>query len=328
MLKLIKNQKGSTMIFAALMMVSMAGFAALSIDTGVILTADHQLQNAVDAAALAGASGLLINQSTATNRAVAVGALNTYMNQPVALNAGNVSFPAANRVRVQAARQLNLFMARALGVNTANINATALAELSVLSQTKKLRPWCIPFENWSIGAQTVLKAGSTSTHSCGERTESSSFYYAVDYPPVNKGTPVCGATSYSDYIKFSYTGEVGIGDVLQVETGNMEGPTQQGVNYLISQDAGARWDNAQKTVVNSKFPGFTSPRILKVPFFDPDAALEAGRDEVAVTGLGAFFLEEASYDGDITGRFIKITTEGTNTAGPGAGYLYKIKLLQ
>lgn len=325
MLKLIKNQKGSTMIFAALMMVSMAGFAALSIDTGVILTADHQLQNAVDAAALAGASGLLINQSTATNRAVTVSALNSCINQPVTLNAGNVSYPTANRIRVQATRQINLFMARALGVNTANINALAMAELGALSETKKLRPWCIPFENWTVGSQVVLKAGSQS--SCGE-SGTPSYYYAVNYPPVNKGTPVTGADAYRDYIDFSYLGDVAIGDVLQTEPGNMEGPTQQGVNSLISQDPGAYWDNTQKTIVNSNFPGFSSPRILKVPFFDPDFPPLHGRDEVTVAGLGAFFLEGVGNDGEVLGRFIKITTEGTNKAGPGAGMLYKVKLLQ
>lgn len=325
MLRIIKNQKGSTLIFAALMMVSMAGFAALSIDTGLILTADHQLQNAVDAAALAGASGLLINQSTATNRALTVSAMNSCINQPVTLNAGNVSYPTANRIQVQTTRQINLFMARALGVNTANVNATALAELSVLSETQKLKPWCIPFETCNIGAQVTLKVGSTS--SCREPA-SPSFYYAVDYPPVNKGTPTSGANVYRDYIQFSYLGDVAIGDVLQVEPGNMEGPTQQGVNYLISQDPGAYWNPSLQAVVNSNFPGFSSPRILKIPFFDPDFPPLHGRDEVTVAGLGAFFLEGVSITGEVRGRFIKITTEGTNQAGPGAGMLYKVKLLQ
>jgi len=325
MLRIVKNQKGSALVFAALIMTSMVGFAALSVDTGMILTADHQLQNAVDAAALAGASGLLINQSAATSRALAVSALNSCLNQPVVLNSGNLSYPAGNRIRVQANRPVNLFIARALGVNTANLNAVALAELSALSETKKLKPWCIPFENWNIGSPVVLKVGSAS--SCGEPA-TPSFYYAVDYPPVNKGTPVSGANVYRDYIKFSYPGDIAIGDVLQVEPGNMQGPTQQGVNYLISQDPGAYWDNSLKSVVNSNFPGFSSPRILKVPFFDPDDPPRPGRDEITVAGLGAFFLEGVTNGGEVRGRFIKITTEGTNKAGPGAGYLYKVKLLQ
>jgi hypothetical protein len=324
MLRIVKNQKGSALVFAALTMTAMVGFAALSIDTGVILTADHQLQNAVDAAALAGASGLLINQSTATGRALAVGALNSCLNQPVALNAGNVSYPVGNRIRVQANRPVNLFMARAFGVNTATVNAAAMAELGALSETKKLRPWCIPFENWSIGSQVVLKEGAHSSCDGG----SSSYYYAVNYPPVNKGTPVTGSDVYRDYIDFSYVGEVAIGDVLQVEPGNKNGPTQQGVNYLISQDPGAYWDNAQKAIVNSNFPGSSSPRVLKVPFFDPDNPPANGRSAVTVAGLGAFFLEGVGSDGEVLGRFIKITTEGTNKAGPGAGYLYKVKLLQ
>jgi len=323
MLRMIKSEKGSALIFAALVMASMLGFSALAIDTGMILTADHQLQNAVDAAALAGASGLLINKSSATNRAIAVGGLNQCINQPVVINGANVSYPTANRIRVQANRQVNLFIAPILGVNTSNVNAAALAELGALSETKKLKPWCIPFENWCVGSQVVLKTGSICP-----LPPTPSFYYAVDYPPINKGTPVPGANAYRDYIKFSYPGEVAIGDVLQVEPGNMKGPTQQGVNYLISQDPGASWDNSLQAVVNSNFPGFSSPRILKVPFFDINNPPHPGREEVTVAGLGAFFLESVTSQGNVIGRFIKITTEGTNKAGPGAGLLYKVKLLQ
>lgn len=322
MLKIIKCQKGSTLVFAAIVMVAMVGFSALAIDTGMILTADHQLQSAADAAALAGASGLLVNQSTATSRAISVSALNNCINQPVVINGANVSYPTANRILVQANRQVNLFIAPILGVRTSNVNAAALAELGKLSVTKKLKPWCIPFENWNVGEQVELKVGSHS--SCGVP----SYYYAVNYPPVNKGTPAPGANVYRDYIKFSYQGEVAIGDLLQVEPGNMKGPTQQGVNYLISQDPGAYWNNSLQAVVNSNFPGFSSPRILKVPFFDPANPPRPGRSEVTVAGLGSFFLEGVTNGGDVIGRFIKITTEGTNKAGPGAGLLYKAKLIQ
>jgi len=325
MSKMLKSEKGSTLVFAALVMVSTLGFGALAIDTGMILTADHQLQNAADAAALAGASGLLVNRSTATSRAISVSALNSCVNQPVVINGANVSYPTANRVRVQVNRPVTLFIAPVLGVRTSNINAVALAELGQLSETKKLKPWCIPFENWSVGSQTTLKIGPPSSSSCGEPEN---YFYAVDYSPVNKGTPVSGATVYTDYIKFSYPGDIGIGDVLQVEPGNMNGPTQQGVNYLISQDPGAYWNNSLKAVVNSNFPGFSSPRILKVPFFDANNPPQPGRREVTVAGLGAFFLEGITNGGEVLGRFVKITTEGTNKAGPGAGLLYKTKLIQ
>jgi len=58
------------------------------------------------------------------------------------------------------------------------------------------------------------------------------------------------------------------GDDLVQEPGNMEGPTVQGINDLVAQDSGARWDDATNTVINSKF-GSHSPRIFPIPLYDP-----------------------------------------------------------
>jgi len=323
MLRIIKSQKGSALIFAVLVMVSMLGFAALAIDTGMILTADHQLQNAVDAAALAGASGLLINQSVATNRAVAISSLNDCMNRAVVINAANVSYPAATRILVQANRQVPLFVAPILGVNTSAVTAVASALLEPLSETRKLKPWAVPFLNWNIGEQVLLKAGDNDD----APGTNPSFHYAIDYPPVNKGTPIPGGNAYRDFIMNSYDGTVTIGDIIQVEPGNKVGPTRQGVDYLMSQDPGAFWDTQQGAVLGSNYPGFSSPRIIKIPFYDPNSPPGNGRSTITVTGLGSFFLEGMSGK-DLIGRFMKITTEGTNKGGPGAGLLYQVKLIQ
>lgn len=323
MLRIIKCQKGSTLVFAAIVMVAMIGFTALAIDTGMILTADHQLQSAVDAAALAGASGLLINQGVATNRAVAVSALNNCINQAVVINAGNVSYPTPTRIAVQTNRQVPLFIAPILGVNTSTITAVASAQLGQLSETKSLKPWAVPFLNWNIGEQVLLKAGDNKD----APGTNPSFHYAINYPPVNKGNPIPGANAYRNFIMNSYNGTVTIGDVIQVEPGNMVGPTRQGVDYLMAQDPGAFWDTQSGSVLGSNYPGFSSPRIIKIPFYDPNSPPSNGRSTITVTGLGAFFVEGLSGK-DLIGRFMKITTEGNNKGGPGAGLLYKIQLIQ
>jgi len=323
MLRMIKNEKGSALIFAALVMVSMVGFAALAIDTGMILTADHQLQNAVDAAALAGASGLLNNQSVATSRAIAAGGLNDCINQAVNISAANVSYPTPTRIRVQANRRVNLFVAPILGINTSTVTAASSALVDKVSETTRLKPWAIPDLNWTIGDPVVLKAGGL-----GAPSTNPSYFYAIDYPPLNKGNPVTGSDAYNDGINNSYQGTVTIGDQIQLEPGNMSGPTDQGVNYLVSQDPGAFWDAQQGAVLGSNSPGFSSPRIIKIPFYDSNDPPHSGRSTITVTGLGSFFLEGITSDGDVIGRFMKITSAGNNKGGPGSGTIYKIKLIE
>ncbi len=312
-----KREEGNALVLIALALVTILGFSALAIDIGVMLTARTQLQDAVDAAALAGASGLLFSQAEATNRAIALAGLNDCINQPVVINAANVTFPTAGRVQVQASRLLNLFFARVLGINTANITATAAAELRTFSGSDGQKPLAVPDLGYVLGQQVVLKSGTSGTPP--------SFYNAVDYPPVNKGNPVSGANEYRENLINGSTMAIEIGDILQVEPGNMVGPTKQAVDNLISQDPNAYWDGTKGQVVHSNYPGYSSPRIIKIPMYDPNYPPKSGRSTITVVRLGAFFLE-GMQGKDVVGRFMKITTSGI--WGPGPSMLYGMKLVQ
>jgi hypothetical protein len=307
MSKFMKKEKGSVLVIVALAIVVIMGFAALAIDVGVMLTAKNQLQSAVDAAALAGASGLVVSQTKATNRAITFAALNNCINQPVTITAQDVTFPTPNRVRVDATRLLNLYFARVLGMNTANITAAAVAEIATLGGTGDLKPWALPDLEWTLGDLVTLKAGEL-----GAAGTSSGFFYPVDFPPVNRGTPVGGAQAYEENILYGAGDPVFVGDELLVEPGNMIGPTAHATNELISQDPNAHWGG--ESVDGSAYPGFSSPRIIKIPFYDPNLAPDSGRNTVIIVRLGAFFIE-GFHGRNLEGRFIEITTSGTS-GGP------------
>ena len=74
----------------------------LAIDGAILMTAKNQLQSAADAAALAGASGLLTgSQDEAVERAIDFSSYNKAVEQnqtPVVINAGDVTFPRVRRV--------------------------------------------------------------------------------------------------------------------------------------------------------------------------------------------------------------------------------------
>jgi hypothetical protein len=107
------------------------------------------------------------------------------------------------------------------------------------------------------------------------------------------------------------------GDRLQLEPGNMVGPTMHGMEDLIAKDPGARWDPSTNAVVGSNFG--LSPRVGLIPLFDPRLAPSSGRNYVTVSKIGAFFIESVGPGSQVQGRFIQITTQGSPCPENGVG---------
>jgi Flp pilus assembly protein TadG len=324
MRKLIQEERGNILALTALAMVCLIGFASLSIDVGIMLAARNQLQAAADAAALSGAMGLLDTQTECTARAIATASRNTCMSQPVVINSDNVTFPQPNQVMVQANRSVNLNFAGIIGLQTASVSATAVAVVGTLSSAKGLKPWGIP-DIYEPGDRATIKAGEL-----GAPSTNSSFFYPVDFPPVNRGTPEPGASNYEENIINGSDSEIGIGDILQVEPGNQVGPTHQGVSVLIGKDPGAYWDPSLGEyggVANSNAGpdgSSASPRVVVIPMYDPDLPPDSGRNTISVTRLGVFFID--TFQGrDLKGYFMEGWAQGS--LGGGNSMLKGVKLV-
>jgi len=314
----MSDENGNVIAITAVAMLVFIGFLSLGVDVGTMMIARNQLQTAADAAALAGASGLVFNQSEATNRAIEFAANNTCMNQSVQISTSDVTFPTSSRVQVQTNQTINLNFAGVIGLPTANISAVAAAEIGTIVGTGGLKPWAVPDFGWSVGEEVVIKSGVL-----GAPATNPGYFYPVNFPPLNRGTPVPGAQEYESNIVNGADSEIYINDILQVEPGNMVGPTQQGVNYLIDQDPNAYWDGSG--VANSAFPGYSSPRIIKVPLYDHNLAPDSGRNTVVIVGLAAFFVIDMRGR-DVIGVFLEMTTGGT--FGNGFSLLKGVKLVQ
>lgn len=108
------------MVLFALLLVFMIGLVGLTADAGLVFHQRAMLQNAADAAALAGAYQLP-DTVAATNAANSYCALN-------GIKAGDVcsvSFPAANRVTVRIDRQVQLHFANILGIQSFKVSVKA-----------------------------------------------------------------------------------------------------------------------------------------------------------------------------------------------------------
>jgi len=319
-IRFIRQERGATMVLAAASMLAILALAALAIDVGYMLTARNQLQAGVDASALAGAAGLMTSRTQATQNAMDFASRNTCIQQPVAVGNSDITFPSSSRIRVTSNQTLPLFFASALGMNTVNISAAATAELGSIIGTDHLRPWAIPDMGFSLGDRVMIKSGQL-----GAPGTNPGFFYPSDFPPVNRGRPISGASEYRSNIENGCDGTVEIGDVLQIEPGNMVGPTKQGVDAIIRWDSGAYWDNSSSSVVGSDYPGYTSPRICIVPLYDERYPPDSGRNTITVTGLAVFFVEDMQGK-NVYGRFIEMLTHGI--WGSGNTYLYGVHLVE
>ncbi|MGQ9559631.1 MAG: pilus assembly protein TadG-related protein [Candidatus Oleimicrobiaceae bacterium] len=315
---LLGDQRGNALALATAMMFVFLCCAGMAIDLGSILSSRTQLQSAVDAAALAGARGLIRNTETAISYAVVTFGANRLQNRSLQLAPGEVSFPAAHRVSVSVTRPVNLFFLQLAGLQRVNISAQATAMCGTVRSTYGLKPWAVPDQHWQVGDRVVLKTGS---HGQGGGT--GSWHYPVCFPPINRGSPVRGANAYRNNIINGASCEVEIGDRLLVEPGNMQGPTSQGVNSLLSLDPNAYWDGDH--VKGSAYPGDSSPRICKIAVIDPNDNPGNGRGEVTVVRFGVFFLE--GMDGqNVVGYYMRAATRGD--FGGGGSDLFAVKLVE
>jgi hypothetical protein len=179
-----------------------------------------------------------------------------------------------------------------------------------------------------VGVQITLKLRKHNQAMLSE------WYYAVDYPAANKGTPITGANRYGEWIAGCPDRSivVEVGDTLQIEPGNMVGPTEQGVDALIALDPNARWDTQTDQVIYSTFT--RSPRVVKACLFDPSVGVideGSGRKTVQVAKVFAFFIEAVDSDGEVTGRFLRVSDSGNvvDCGSPDSrDFLYSVRMVE
>lgn len=85
------GDKGSALVYIALMIVVLIAFVSLAVDLGYMYAARGQLQNAADASALAGAAMNLADSASVKQKAIEFAAKNKAAGDAVAITEGDVS---------------------------------------------------------------------------------------------------------------------------------------------------------------------------------------------------------------------------------------------
>ena len=153
----------------------------------------------------------------------------------------------------------------------------------------------------------------------------------------NPGGNETGAASYRANICNCNTSPIALNTPYPIKTGNMLGPTAQGVGELIDMDKNARWDPSWtdpetgqrgRISYNGQSPyadnPMGSPRVIKVAMYDPTQIDKPGMQDIKFNNFALFFIEEQKNQKDpITGRFL-FYVSGEDAPGPSTGPLVRV----
>jgi Flp pilus assembly protein TadG len=308
-----KSQKGTSVVIFALMFTIIIGFAALTIDIGSVVFEKARLSSAVDAAALAGAQELIANSTNTQN------IVKNYLDKNVmGLQENNTSINSSEHsVKVTAAKRVDYFFARILGMSSQDIRAEAKAKVENISSLTGVRPLGIIQQTFSYGTQYTLKQGASDG--------TSGNYAAIDL----WGS---GADDYGKNLLYGYSGTVAIGNQIPTKTGIVAEKTRDSINQLIH--------NCTHGCTYEKYNP-NCPRIIQMPVVSTFDV--SGKKYIEILGFATFFLEGVIYysengngvgvgagvgQADIVGRFITEIKNG-QTSGTISDYgTYGIRLVK
>lgn len=292
------GEQGYILIVTSVLLVVLIGFVAMATDTGILYSGRTMAQEAVDAAALAGASSFVLDPWGPQPDTAEDYALNTALEQGVladAVAAGevNINVDVANRlVTVRWTRMEQTYLARALGIDSANIGVQATAEAArTPTGASCVKPWflpntitlppgsdvcdaCDPSEPefnqlliqhgqvtpWAMrlissGQQITIKPGNP------QNALEPAQFYAIRMPSSS------GADDYREYIAgCTPDATIFCQDCYGVEPGNMVGPTKQGTEDLIGNPADVFMEPS--VYCNGGDCRDTSPSLITLPVWN------------------------------------------------------------
>lgn len=300
MLRLLREEKGATIVVVALCITVMIGFAALVIDVSNLYLNKTRLVNLADAAALAGAQDLPGDPQAAADSAYSYAARNGMASDVV-----RVSIDSSNTVlTVNASRIVPFFFAAIFDMTSGNVSARAVAAIRPIGGVSGVVPFGVVRQNFIYGTPYILKEGGGSG-------------YNGNFAALALGGN--GSPIYQTNIKQGYQRQLKIGDWVSTETGNMSGPTSEGVEYRMALDPNAAFETVEES----------SGRILIIPIID---SLEVnGRSDVLIVGFAAFFLQGVGGRGSdnyVTGQFMQMVVPGDISTGVANYGLYTSTLIE
>jgi Flp pilus assembly protein TadG len=290
----LRDESGAVLVMVAIAMVALLGFTALTIDGGRLFSEKSQLQNALDAAVLAGAQGLKTSTTEAKTIAIDVATKNGF---PITETDLTVT---ADSIKVTKLVNVPLTFARVLGKSNADVSATSKAVIALLRSASGIAPIAVEEDEIPDGKELTCFNPGEQKGNCG--------FLALD------GS---GAKTLEEALRNGSTYTVGT--QVETEPGEMWGPVSSAINDLIKADKDKPQCQSADTADS------TCERIIYVVVTDTfeDAS---GRDVINVVGFAAYWIE--GFDGKtLIGEFLERFEPG-QIGGVDTGTIYGVKLVE
>lgn len=349
-----KRQRGSSLIMLALLITALFAMAALAVDIGVLYTARTSAQHAADAAAIAGAytftNAAATQPDAAINAAIAVAAETAILGQPVTITAADIVVDQANRrVTVNVPRMqdnggaIATYFAQVIGINTVDVLVQATAEAADSATASRcLKPFFIPNtvlseKDWQVacddGEVFFDDAGNLTSYAISHIGQLSNVrptnpenalepgqFYSLDFGS-GASTYECTIANCLNYCPNVDEPIVRCNAEYPVKTGNMVGPTRQGVDGFLAEppdlwfSVGQYQDGATGTIKDS------SVQLAVAPIWDnckQQISPGYAGQKVKVVGFSEIFIQ--GMDGPNVQAYLVNATScaGAGNAGEGS----------
>jgi len=298
-----RQELGQGLVLAALAMLVILGFAAMAIDVGLFLHEKRELQNAADAAALAGVQELPYSSAEAEQKAEEWAA-----NNGIDIGGGELesvkittTYVSNDTVRVRVQRDVPFVFARVLGFTSDTMQATAVARVGSPTIAAGAMPWALresykeSAEAAGYGLPVVLMESA--------KEGASGKFGALCFDGAH-----CGASEYVDTIREG--GQVELGESYYMKTGVMPVPTTKALDdrftgestecdtfeEVFNQVGEDDWEFTSNTCNPWTDQGSGSRRVVLAPVIEDYYYDECTGSSCLVQGSGfaMLFLEDPS----------------------------------
>jgi Putative Flp pilus-assembly TadE/G-like len=293
-------RRGQIAVAMMLVMIPLLGMIGLGTDLGLLFFHWGIVQKAADSAVLAGAGYLPNHTSTAQTKATSYATQNGLKNSEIVSNivAGdNMS------ITMTTSRTVPYYFLQLVGLRSGTVKPVARAGIQQNSEgTRGLIPVGLPCTAtpcpYTVGTEYQLLQG-------GANGKGNSW----NLGPGNWGRLALGgsgATQFLNNLINGYQGSINVGDKVTAETGQVNGPTDEGIN-TARVNAGVAINGTVTNPTLATVPAY-DPRLVAVPLIDFTGATGSS---VQVTVMGFAMMWIDSYNGHGSNKVLNAYFLGT-----------------
>lgn len=310
--KLFKEEKGESFVIVIFVLFVLMVVGGLVVDLGIVYNHKIEMRKAANAAALSGIQKVFASDSDVT---LVVDDILKAHNEKDNLQSLQIKPKGENKVTVTLKKDVPLYFIRIFGIYSTKVEVSSSAKATPLSAATGAVPLGVPkniINNIGNGQEYELKVGP------GE-SEYGNFGIISLSDTWNIGR------DYEHDLTYGYKGEIAEGQILETETGNVQGKTVNGIAYRFSHSP-----NTQIGLPSGDIDIKNDTRVLKVIVYEEMPHKGNQLKEVKVVGFAYFYLK-GPYDSDnskITGYFIKGLESGSTDGDAVDKGAYGIRLVE